>query len=147
MKTDEKTTLGFIFMIYLAESYGLGYVKINEILKKQKVSVKYLESVVAKVRAAGLVDARKGSAGGYILSKPPEKISLLDIYECLNGPVADNQNYNDDNAYRKTVSNLWSVINSRLNDYLASRSLEDLFQDWKKNQTAMPQQSGGGFYF
>jgi len=40
------------------------------------------------LRAAGLVASQRGPAGGFVLTIPPEKISVKQIIEAVDGPVA-----------------------------------------------------------
>ena len=46
--------------------------------------------VVTRLRGAGLVVTVRGSDGGIALARPPEQISLLQVVEALDGPVALN---------------------------------------------------------
>jgi Rrf2 family protein len=40
------------------------------------------------LKSAGIVESRRGVAGGYRLSKPPEKISLALVIRHIEGPLA-----------------------------------------------------------
>ncbi len=46
--------------------------------------------VVTRLRAAGLVATVRGSDGGITLARPPDQISLLQVVEAFDGPVALN---------------------------------------------------------
>ena len=67
----------------------------------QKVNIKYLaaeldasEAHLAKIfqrlSKSGLVRSFRGPAGGFVLSKPAEEISLLDIYEIVESKIVMN---------------------------------------------------------
>ena len=51
----------------------------SELSKKLGLSKIYLEQVVTPLRTSGLINAAKGSAGGYSLTKPAETITCADI--------------------------------------------------------------------
>ena len=42
----------------------------------------YVPKVIRLLKQAGLIDAVKGSRGGYRLAKPPESITMLEILSC-----------------------------------------------------------------
>ena len=59
----------------------------NAIVKRERVSKKYLEQIVYRLMLAGLVKSVRGPKGGYILIRTPEKVRLDDIYNALEGPL------------------------------------------------------------
>jgi Rrf2 family protein len=50
--------------------------------------VKFLEQILLSLRHAGLLRSKRGVGGGYALAKPPAEISVLDVIQALDGPVA-----------------------------------------------------------
>lgn len=57
------------------------------IAKRQGLSMKFLSRIVLPLRDAKLVSVQRGSRDGFTLLKKPEKITLLDIIEIVQGPV------------------------------------------------------------
>lgn len=51
------------------------------------VSGAHLAKVIARLQDAGLVAGRTGPAGGYWLARSPERITLLAVYETLEGKL------------------------------------------------------------
>lgn len=49
------------------------------------VSATYLAKQLQALSRAGLVDSVQGKSGGYVLTRPPEQISLLDVVEAIDG--------------------------------------------------------------
>lgn len=49
------------------------------------VPAPYMAKQMQKLSAAGIVQSTKGRSGGYRLARPPENISLLDIFEAIEG--------------------------------------------------------------
>jgi Rrf2 family protein len=49
------------------------------------VSGSYLAKQLQALSRAGLVDSVQGKAGGYVLTRPPERISVLDVVTALDG--------------------------------------------------------------
>ena len=49
---------------------------------------KFLEAILVELRDAGLVDSRRGPAGGHALARPADAISLGDVIRVIDGPLA-----------------------------------------------------------
>ncbi len=61
---------------------------IKEIAASQGISEKFISRIAVPLRRAGFVESERGAKGGLTLAKLPEKITLLDIAEALEGPIA-----------------------------------------------------------
>lgn len=88
MKLSTRTRYGARAMLDLALRADPGPVSTKEIATNQQVSVKYLESVLASLRKAGLVRSLRGAGGGHVLAKPADEITLRDLFEVLEGTEA-----------------------------------------------------------
>ncbi len=83
-----KAEYGVRVMVELARRTGGEPVPLAEIAAKDGLPLAYLEHLVARLRKAGLVDSRRGSRGGYMLSRPAAQISMADVVEALEGSIA-----------------------------------------------------------
>jgi Rrf2 family protein len=63
-------------------------VKIQAISEQQNMPKRFLEQILNDLRSAGVVESKRGVAGGYRLSKPPEEISLAFVIRHFEGPLA-----------------------------------------------------------
>jgi len=52
------------------------------------VSESHLGKVLQKLVHEGLLKSARGAGGGFLLARKPSSITLLEIVECVNGPVA-----------------------------------------------------------
>jgi Rrf2 family protein len=43
--------------------------------------------VLQELQRARLVSSRSGPSGGYLLARPPEDITILEVVETLEGPI------------------------------------------------------------
>jgi len=59
-----------------------------EIARRCKASVKFLEQVLAQLKAGGFVVSRLGSRGGYRLTRDPEEIFVGEVSRLIDGPLA-----------------------------------------------------------
>jgi Rrf2 family protein len=124
-------------MLEIALDYGSGPVKIKDIARRQGLSVKYLEQLIAILKSAGFVRSLRGAKGGYVLAKAPNKIKLSDIFKSLEGPEAtveclDNEEYCDRSA-DCVVRQVWAQLQGAIESVLSSVTLQDLIDRTKKD--------------
>jgi len=86
-KLSTRGRYGTRLMMELALNYGKGPVPLKDVALKQDVSKGYLEHIIPLLRAAGLIKSVRGPDGGYILSREPEKVNLMDIIGALEGSL------------------------------------------------------------
>ncbi|MCJ7737911.1 MAG: Rrf2 family transcriptional regulator [Anaerolineae bacterium] len=91
MRLTTKMRYGTRAMLDLALHHNGGPTSLKDIAERQNVSLKYLERLFATLQASGLVRGIRGAHGGYLLSEPPEKVTLRQLYETLEGsnPLVD----------------------------------------------------------
>lgn len=75
-------------LIVLGLNYGDAVVRIQTISAQQNIPKRFLEQILNDLKSAGVVESRRGVAGGYRLSKPPEDISLATVIRHIEGPLA-----------------------------------------------------------
>lgn len=63
-------------LLVLGLNHGDHVVKIQAISDQQNIPKRFLEQILNDLRSAGVVESKRGVAGGYRLSKPPEEITL-----------------------------------------------------------------------
>ena len=61
-----------------------------EISQKQKIPLTFLAKIVAQLAVAGVVHTTRGAHGGMWLARPAETVSLLEVVETIDGPLALN---------------------------------------------------------
>ena len=71
----------------LAARTGKAPLTTGSFSKSTGLSVSYLEILCAQLRRAGLIDSVRGPGGGYVLGRPAEEISVLEIAQAVD-PVA-----------------------------------------------------------
>ena len=87
MKLSSRSRYGFRAILELALDYGKGPMQIKTISDRESISNKYLEQLIAMLKASGLVRSMRGPKGGYVLSRPPNEIRLSEIFTTLEGPL------------------------------------------------------------
>lgn len=94
------------------------------------LNVSLVGKVLKLLVKAALLTSTRGVYGGYQLQKDPEDITLLDVIEAIEGPVAMNACNDLDNPCDKaTGCNLaphWHVINQKLYESFSEVTLQSL---------------------
>lgn len=88
MKLTTKSEYSLLALIFIAREESGGYVKIEDICGKYGLSKKYLEQLFTVLKNSGYVKTRRGAKGGYMLGKPPSKITLAEIIRLMDGALA-----------------------------------------------------------
>ena len=88
MRLSTKGRYGARLMLELALNYGNGPVLLKDIARRQEISEGYLEHLLPPLKAAGLVNSRRGPHGGYMLAKTPSEITLREVVQVLEGSLS-----------------------------------------------------------
>ena len=129
MRLTTKGRFAVTAMIDLALRGGEGPVTLAGISERQKISLSYLEQLFGKLRRYSLVDSVRGPGGGYCLARPGSKITVADIVRAVDEQLDATQcggkeNCRDDE--RCMTHELWTTLNAKMYEYLASVTLADL---------------------
>jgi len=86
MKLSTRVRYGCRAMVDLALHDEGGPVSLQTLAREQRIPERYLAKIVQDLRRSGLIHSVRGAHGGYALSRVPGRISVLDIWEALEGP-------------------------------------------------------------
>jgi Rrf2 family protein len=75
-------------LVVLGLNYDQHVLRIQTISEQQNIPKRFLEQILNDLKSAGIVESRRGMAGGYRLSKPPDQISLALVIRHIEGPLA-----------------------------------------------------------
>ena len=112
---------------------------ISEIVTKQPIPERYLEQVLTNLRRSGLVQSHRGSRGGYVLTREPWQITLLEVVVALEGDRKEKQRLESITPERDVVYKIWQQVNLASEGVLRSYTLQDLCQqrDDRKQKNPM----------
>lgn len=132
MKISTKGRYALRVMIDLALNSNENFIALKEIAKRQDITIKYLEQIVALLNKAGFLETARGNAGGYKLAKEPKDYIVGDILRATEGDLAPIICLTEDGACQrkqicKTYS-FWKGLDDVINDYIDSKTLEDLLK-------------------
>jgi FeS assembly SUF system regulator len=108
-----------------------GRLNASKLAQETGVPLPTAKKLVSRLTAAGLFESTRGIGGGIRLARPPASISLADIVEAVEGPLAITSctiNGNHDCALESgcTVKPHWGVVNRTIRQALDDVSLASL---------------------
>ena len=118
-------------LAYMASNPTEGYIPLKDITSRLEISQKYLEGIMTSLSKAGLVEAIHGKGGGYRLSKAPADYSIGEILKLTENSMAPVSCLEDgapacEKASECKTLPMWNKLNTLMNDYLNSVSLEEI---------------------
>jgi Rrf2 family iron-sulfur cluster assembly transcriptional regulator len=114
-------------------------VTLSAISERQNISLSYLEQLFAKLRRHNIVESVRGPGGGYCLARDAAQISVADVIIAVDEPLDATQCGGRENCkseHRCMTHDLWSTLNRKMLDYLASVNLADLVAQQRQRDTA-----------
>ncbi len=127
---SRKADYGVRAMVDIARQPPAARIVVADIAKRQSIPAFYLAKIVPHLARAGLVRTTLGAAGGITLNIPPDQISLLQVIEAIDGPIALNRcSVNPaDCEHHATCPTLdaWCQAQSQLNRLLSETRISDL---------------------
>ena len=131
MRISTKGRYALRMMVDLAEHRDEGFIALKDIASRQEISKKYLEQILPAFNKSNLLHTNRGSQGGYMLAKSPDKCTVGEILRLTEGnlaPVACAEGDGEE-CPRSTdcaVMSVWVGLGKVINDYLDGITLQDI---------------------
>ena len=110
-------------------------VSLRDISLRQNISLVYLEQIFSKLKKSNIVKSIRGTNGGYILTKDPEKIKLSNIFLAVDEKVKTIQCKKEskkgcNGKLTKCITHyLWDDLEMHINDFFDKKNLGDLLKN------------------
>jgi Rrf2 family iron-sulfur cluster assembly transcriptional regulator len=110
-------------------------VPLQEVARRQEISLSYLEQLFARMRQAGLVAGVRGPGGGYKLSRAAAQVSVAEIIAAVNEPIKTTRCEEGSSKScigkqgRCIAHNLWNEMGVRIQQFLSEVSLADVVEN------------------
>lgn len=111
---------------------------ITEIASKHAIPERYLEQIMTILRRGGVVRSYRGARGGYVLAREAQTISLFEVIALVDGERKPRELENSPNLERQIIYSVWQDLNALSQKFLASMTLQDLYQQWDERQRGNP---------
>ena len=104
--------------------------KVREVVGQMAVPAAFASQILACLNRAGLASSKAGRDGGYRLSRPPEKVSVLEVVEAGEGPLhVQHCSLGDSPGHWQAACPLhetWTIAVERLREALAATTLAEV---------------------
>jgi Rrf2 family iron-sulfur cluster assembly transcriptional regulator len=133
MKVNTKIRYGLRTLLEIAKGPEREGVLQKDIAKNQNISLKYLDSIISSLKLKGLVSNSRGRGSGYLLTRDPKDITMLDVYtafekieviECIN-----NMSFCDRSLHVCLARNYWTEFSLEFIELLRKKTLKDIMDD------------------
>ncbi|MBD5458942.1 MAG: Rrf2 family transcriptional regulator [Lachnospiraceae bacterium] len=133
MKISTKGRYALRLMLDLATYSAGGPVCLKDVAKRQQISDKYLEQIIATLNKAGYVRSIRGAQGGYLLKKEPEEYTVGMILRLTEGDLAPVScvGAEKEECERKAgcvTIRIWQQINDAVNQVVDNITLADMLE-------------------
>ena len=128
MRLSAKGEYAIKAMLDLAMHRAGGLVPIQEIAARQSIPQRYLEQVLLSLKRAGLLISKRGSSGGYHLTRRPEDITVGEVLRAVEGSSASFEASGHGRHARdgQDLADLWNEISEAVSGVVDRLTFGDL---------------------
>ena len=135
MKLNTRARYAVMALADMASFSTQNPVSLRDISLRQNISLVYLEQIFSKLKKNNIVKSIRGTNGGYILAKDPEKIKLSNIFLAVDEKVKTVQCKKEskkgcNGKLTKCITHyLWDDLEMHINDFFDKKNLGDLLKN------------------
>jgi len=128
LKISTKGRYAVRIMVYLAARDDERPARKQDIAEAEGISPDYVEQILIRLRASGLVQSHRGARGGFTIACDAHKTTVLDILEATEGPlqIAPCVEEGCDHLTRCAVQGVWQDAAKGLHEVFSGALLADL---------------------
>lgn len=136
MKISTKGQNALYAMLYMAVNYGYTAVKIKTISNDIAVSEKYLLQIFHLLKNAKLIDALRGTNGGYYINRQMNNITVEDILIAVEDTlipvkcIEDAKNCLINFSAQCLTRKLWVKTYDAIKEVITNITLNDLIKEY-----------------
>ena len=91
MQITRREEYGLKGLLFLAQQPDEKVFLVSEISRVQKIPERFLAKIFQRLSKAGVLRSVRGSKGGFSLRKTATEITMKEVVEALEGPIAINR--------------------------------------------------------
>jgi len=123
---SEAASIALHSMIIVARSKRM--INLNEIAEMMGTSKNHLAKITQILVKRNFLKSTRGPSGGFVLKKTADKISLLEIFECIEGSI-ENEGCPLDKQIcpfgKCLMGNIFHKVTDEVKDYMRTQTLKD----------------------
>jgi len=127
MNLSAKTEYACLAMLELAKEYDSGEpLQLRRIAAEHGIPARFLVQILLQLKGAALVASTRGAAGGYRLARSPQKISLADVIDAIEGDDRPASSTAKESPLVRALLGFCCEVSELQRDRLEGESLADL---------------------
>ncbi len=132
MQLTKKASYGLISLLEIAAGSPEEPVSAIYVSTKYSLPAPFVVKILHQLKCSGIITAKQGRKGGYYLAKPPETISMRELIEILDNPLALLSCLTPTKACQLDTicptKGLWKAIDGKIKELLNEWTLKDLLE-------------------
>ena len=117
-------------IVFLATQPADQICLLSDIASAVDVPQTFLAKIFQQFSKIGLVRSYRGTGGGFVLGRPPDKITLLEVVEAVEGPITPNRCVTGEGVCDRSsacnVHPVWVSVQDQVRGILTKVTLKDL---------------------
>jgi Rrf2 family cysteine metabolism transcriptional repressor len=116
-------------------------IRVQDIAQRQGIPMKFLFQIMQILKRVDLVRSRRGTEGGYTLSRPPGQITVGDVIRAVSGPFVqvsclDSGNLGDNCGKQNPCQfkPIWVDVDRAIGNVLNNVTFEELVRREQANR-------------
>ena len=101
--------------------------KVEEMAAAQGIPPHYLAQILMELKSAQIVKSQRGKAGGYLLARPPARITFGDVLRCVHGEIFDSSALSDPQTPPE-LRDAWGRVRQAVTQTANSITFQDLLE-------------------
>ena len=131
-KVNKLTDYATVLLIDIARADGVR--PTQRIAERTGIPLPTVAKIMKSLNRAGLVSSTRGSGGGYALGRPAAQISVADVIQAVEGPIAltacaDTSDEQCGIESLCPVSGKWNRVNMAVRSALEEVTLADMVEE------------------
>ena len=106
-------------------------VRVQDIAQRQAIPMKFLFQIMQILKRLDIVRSRRGTEGGFTLTRPPSQITVGDVIKAMSGPYVQLSSEDNSNAPFKPI---WQDVHRAIGSVLDNITFEELVRRERSNQ-------------
>ena len=115
MRVSRSTGYALLAVGYIARKKDKKIILSQSISKEYDIPLEYLLKILQQLVRASVLRSKRGPRGGFSLAQPIKKITMLQIIEAVDGPMAGQMDLFDQPIKEKFTSNVERVYEKAVN--------------------------------
>ena len=142
MKISARDEYACSAVLELSLNYdGEAPIRVQDIAERQGIPIKFLFQIMQILKRIDIVRSKRGTEGGYVLSRPPARITVGDVIRCMSGPFVqlsclESGNLGDDCGKQNTChfKPIWADVDRAIASVLNNITFEELVRRERASQ-------------